>query len=128
LTNAVTADEAHKAYIAIVKSTLGKIQKKHSGEDPTTILNACMQALGRILVGLGDLEPNEAFMVLGLAAAIPSAVVLKNAGPAEVAPYVKGMAELFAYTLLDRLPSAIDQVTQQDKLRQRQHNNTVVLS
>jgi hypothetical protein len=38
------------------------------------------------------------------------------------------MAELFAYTLLDRLPSAIDQVTQQDKLRQRQHNNKVVLS
>jgi hypothetical protein len=128
LTNAVTADEAHKAYIAIVKSTLGKIQKKHPGEDPYTILNACMQTLGHVLVGLADLEPNEAFMVLGLAAAIPSAVVLKNAGPAEVAPYVKGMAELFAYTLLDRLPSAIDQVTQQDKLRQRQHNNKVVLS
>ena len=34
-----------------------------------------------------------------------------------VAPFVKSMAELFAYTLLDRLPVVIDQIVKQDSKR-----------
>jgi hypothetical protein len=123
-----TADEAHKAYLAIVASILKKVQQKHPGERPQEVLDGCMSAMGRVLGGLGDLSVNEAFVVLGFAATIPSAMMLKNAGPAEVAPYVKNMAELFAYTMLDRLPPTIDQITEQDRAHQRSQNNKVVLS
>jgi hypothetical protein len=109
-------EAVRNAYLGVVRSMLEKIQKRHPGQDPQKVLGGAMASLGNLLLGLGDLEPNEAFCVLGFAAAISSASVLKHKGPNEVAPYVKAMAELFAYTMLDRIPSTIDQMVKQDAI------------
>jgi hypothetical protein len=118
--------EAHQAYIGIVKSLLAKAQEAHLGANPNNTLEACLQTVGQVLLELGHLEVNEAFVVLGFIATKPLAFMCKGMGPDEVSKVVKSMAELFAYTILDRLPSAIDQITQQEKA-QRAKNNKVVL-
>lgn len=112
-----THEQMHEEYLAVVKTLLGKIQKKHPNQDPQVVLNGFMQAFGMLLTGLGDVNPTEAFVLLGFAGTVPSASLLKHKSPAEVAPFVKSMAELFAYTLLDRLPVIIDQVVKQDGKR-----------
>jgi hypothetical protein len=112
-----TTEQMHEEYLKVVKSTLAKIQKKHPGQNPAAVLDGFMQAFGTLLVGVGDLNPTEAFVLLGFAGTVPSAAILKHKGPAEVAPFVKSMAELFAYTLLDRLPVVIDQIVKQDSKR-----------
>lgn len=119
-------DKRHEIYIEIVKSLLSKIQVKHPGENPSVILESCLQTIGKVLMELGNVATNEAFVVLGFIASKSSAFVCHDFGPNETAKYVKDMSDLFVYTLLERLPDAIDQITQQKKA-QRTQNNKVVL-
>lgn len=118
--------DAHQAYMEIFKSLLAKIQTAHPGINPLSVLEASLTTIGKILLELGHIEPNEAFILLGLIATKPSAFICKTKGPTEVSEYVKSMSELFAYTILDRIPSAIDQITQQEKAQQKQNNKVTL--
>jgi hypothetical protein len=124
----VDVKEVHEAYLSVARSMLEKIKARHPGQNPQQVLDGAMQSFGTVLAGLGDLSPQESFLVLGFIATIPTAAILRHKGPAEVAPFVKSMAELFAYTMLDRIPQVIDQMVRQDAVVAMKRSAKVTLS
>jgi hypothetical protein len=124
----VDVKEVHEAYLSVARSMVEKIKAKHPDRNPQEVLNGAIQAFGTVLAGLGDLSPQESFLVLGFIATIPTVAILRHKGPAEVAPFVKSMAELFAYTMLDRIPQVIDQMVRQDALAAKKKGAKVTLA